>query len=170
MSEIWMIDRDFLKAFFCFVFLSFSFHYSVCQSKFGANMGLTYISAQYDIFHNVGVSLKKNNFSINQQLGLSHKYLVIKKFNWRIQENISYFWPISKRFAFENGVSLGFCSQMNNSRFYQLDENLYLAIHFRGFLGVFWRNYIGIMQQMKGTQHLYTTLNLASQIGISHEF
>lgn len=95
------------------------------------------MSSQYDIFHNVGLSLKKNKFGFNQEIGLSHKYLEIGKFNWRFQEQFCYDMPLSKRFAFQNGLSTGLSTQLNNSGFYRLDENVFFGLHIKGFLGVF---------------------------------
>lgn len=161
---------NFLKTRLSFLILILNFSISFCQTYRNVGIGTCYVSSQYDIYHHVGFSFRENKFGFNQEIGLSHKYLVISKFNWRFQEQIYYCIPLSKRCTVENGLSLGLFTQINNSTFYQLDENLFVGLQYKGFLGCFWKNYVGIMHQMKGFTHLYTTVNFISQIGISYDF
>ena len=95
--------------------------------------------------------------------------MVIGKCNWRFQEQICYYVPLSKRFMLENGFSFGFSSQFNKTHFYRLDENLFVAIHFKKFIGIYWKNYLGIMQQLKEMEHLFTGFNFVSQLGIKYD-
>ncbi|MBM3454078.1 MAG: hypothetical protein FJX80_02900 [Bacteroidetes bacterium] len=159
-----------MKACLGFFILLFNFNNTFCQIHREFSFGTSYVSSQYDIFHNVGLSLKKNKFGFNQEIGLSHKYLEIGQFNWRFQEQFCYDMPLSKRFAFQNGLSVGLSTQLNNSGFYRLDENVFFGLHFKDFLGVFLRNYVGIMHQMKRNTHLFTKVNFATQIGVSYDF
>lgn len=158
-----------MKAFYSFFILLLNFSTTFCQTYREVSFGSSYVSSQYDIFNDVGLTLKNNKFGFNQEIALSHKYLVVGKFNWRFQEQFSYYMPISKRLIFENGLSLGVSTQLNNSGFYSIDENMIIGFHFKSYLGVFLRNYVGIMHQIKSSTHLFTKTNFALQIGISYD-
>ena len=108
--------------------------------------------------------------SFNQEVGLSHKYLVVKEDNWRIQEQFYYSLPVNKRISFDAGLAFGFISRGRNSTFFELEENLIFSLHVKTIVSYFWRNSIGVMHQMKGNAQLYYEPNVVSQIGISYVF
>jgi hypothetical protein len=111
-----------------------------------------------------------NKTSFNQEVGLSHKYLVANEYNWRIQEQFYYTLPVNKRISFDAGLAFGFISRWRNSTFFQLEENIIFSLHVKTIVSYFWRNSIGVMHQMEGNTQLYYEPNFVSQIGISYVF